>query len=201
LITKEDKLMTWCPKNSNDPNFRHEMEKKDWGQHFEDLKQFVGISTNNEWLSESGQDKRIQSGEDLKAIWAERYNDSETCCLQLKVISDNIGENGKNKERMYMNMRTKEEQTGARDQSSNKFIADKMIGGEEEEGKTTVSTMECKQKKAGNIHEFNDEKKEAKISHEKPSKTSPVIVKEKEHFNIRLMLELMKKAEEAASEK
>ncbi|ETO01310.1 hypothetical protein RFI_36130, partial [Reticulomyxa filosa] len=139
LITKEDKFMTWCPKNSNAPNFHHEMEKEDWSQHFEDLKQFVGISANDEWLSESDQDKKIQS-------------DSDTCFLRLKVISDNIGENGENEERMYMNARTKEgeweeEQTGTRDQSGNKFNADKMIGGEEEEGKTTVPMMECKQKK------------------------------------------------------
>ncbi|ETO04657.1 WD repeat-containing protein, partial [Reticulomyxa filosa] len=156
------------------------METKDWSQHFEDLKKFVGISTNNEWLSESGQDKKIQSGEDLKTIWAERYKNSDTCCLRLKVISENISENGENEERMYMDTRTKEgergeEQTGIRDQSGNKFIADKMIGGEEEEGKTAVSTMEYKQKKVGNIHEFNDDEKkeDTKISHEKPSKTSP----------------------------
>ncbi|ETN99574.1 hypothetical protein RFI_37896, partial [Reticulomyxa filosa] len=150
---------------------------------------------------------KIQSGEDLKTIWAERYKNSDTCCLRLKVISDNISENGENEERMYMDTRTKEgewgeEQTGIRDQSSNKFIADKMIGREEEEDKTAVSTLEYKQKKVGNTHEFNDDEKkeDTKISHEKPSKTSPVIVKEKEYFNIRLMLKLMKKAEEAASE-
>ncbi|ETO00734.1 hypothetical protein RFI_36706, partial [Reticulomyxa filosa] len=207
LIMKEDKLMTWCPKNSDDPNFHHEMEKEDWSQHFENLRQFVGISTNDEWLSESDQNKKIQSGEDLKVIWAERYKDSDTCCLRLKVISDNISENGENKERMYMNARTKEgeweeEQTGTRNQSGDKFNADKMIEGEGEEGKIKVPMMEYKQKKAGNMHEFNDDEKkeEAKISHEKSSKMSPVVVKEKEDFDIRLMLELMKKAEKAANE-
>ncbi|ETO02013.1 hypothetical protein RFI_35426, partial [Reticulomyxa filosa] len=115
LITKEDKLMTWCPKNSDDPNFHHEMEKEDWSQHFEDLKQFVGISANDEWLSESDQDKKIQSGEDLKAIWAERYNDSETCCLRLKVISANIGESGEIEEEQpdeNLQMKKEEEENG-----------------------------------------------------------------------------------------
>ncbi|ETO01879.1 hypothetical protein RFI_35560, partial [Reticulomyxa filosa] len=136
LITKEDKLMTWCPKNSDDPNFRHEMETKNWSQHFEDLKQFVGISTNNEWLSESDQDKKIQSGEDLKVIWAERYNDSETCYLRLKVISDNIGESGETgEEQADENIKTKkEEEENGRDfnPSDNKFDTDKETN---EEGK------------------------------------------------------------------
>ncbi|ETO01270.1 hypothetical protein RFI_36170 [Reticulomyxa filosa] len=124
LITKEDKLMTWCPKNSDNPNFRYEMETENWSQHFENLKQFVEISANDEWLSESGQDKKIQNGEDLKAIWAERYNNSETYCLRLKVISANIGESGEiGEEHADENIQMKkEEEENGRDlnQSDNK---------------------------------------------------------------------------------
>ncbi|ETO11614.1 hypothetical protein RFI_25761, partial [Reticulomyxa filosa] len=62
--------ITWCPRNSNNLNFHHEMEKEDWGKHFEDLKQLV--ETVN-----IGEDKKIQSGEELKMIWAKQYEDKE----------------------------------------------------------------------------------------------------------------------------
>ncbi|ETO00533.1 hypothetical protein RFI_36907, partial [Reticulomyxa filosa] len=79
-----------------------------------------------------------QSGEDLEAIWAERYNDSEICCLQLKVVD-------KDDENDY-------------------------------------------------------KKKEIKAYKGKPSASISKTFAEKDHFDICLMLELMKKAEEAANE-
>ncbi|ETO13699.1 hypothetical protein RFI_23667 [Reticulomyxa filosa] len=60
-ITKDDKRITWCPKNSNNPNFRGEMEKEDWKQHFEDLKQAVGDVSDDVHFEDESQEKRIQS--------------------------------------------------------------------------------------------------------------------------------------------
>ncbi|ETO01683.1 hypothetical protein RFI_35757, partial [Reticulomyxa filosa] len=227
LITKEDKLMTWCPKNSDDPNFRYEMETKNWSQHFEDLKQFVGISTNDEWLSESDQDKRIQSGEDLKAIWAERYKDSDTCCLRLKVISASIG--GEQADESIQMKKEEEENGRDLDPSDNKSVTDKEMNGESNEGNITsplapVETEHHKQQEdestkdkdvqgssvnedgkekekenGDNVDDSDDKKKEIKICRESFTPI-PGAVAEKEDFDIGKMLELVKKAEEAANE-
>ncbi|ETO25173.1 hypothetical protein RFI_11973 [Reticulomyxa filosa] len=86
VIKKESKKMTWCPKNSNDANFRFELDKEDWNKHFEDLKQLVGISDDNEYLKDTEQKKRIRNGNHLKAIWSDRYDEHKTCWLKLKVV-------------------------------------------------------------------------------------------------------------------
>ncbi|ETO08398.1 hypothetical protein RFI_28991 [Reticulomyxa filosa] len=173
-ITKDDKRITWCPKNSNNPNFRGEMEKEDWKQHFEDLKQAVGDVSDDVHFEDESQEKRIQSGEDLQRIWAARYaeKDSDTWWLQMKVHSNSGYRTEGEQDDGRMHAQPTETQEGSRsNQYREEYLQSAYIG------------------------DGNDEKKE-----EGEERSGSIDKKsESNYFDIRLMLELVKKTEEAAT--
>ncbi|ETO28585.1 hypothetical protein RFI_08544, partial [Reticulomyxa filosa] len=87
-IAREKTQMTWCPKKAATPNFREECAKEDWGRHWEDLKQFVGLyDADNEYLQDEGQKYVIGSGEELRIVWSDRYDNTESgiWCLRVQV--------------------------------------------------------------------------------------------------------------------
>ncbi|ETO35047.1 hypothetical protein RFI_02028 [Reticulomyxa filosa] len=181
-IMKENKRITWCPKHSNDPNFRYELEKQNWSQHFENLKQVIGVSNDGERLQESEQGKIIRSGEDLKAIWTSRYKTSETCWLQMKLSNPSDGEHGEDNVSSYANGRTKGEQSDNQDQSDSKLA----VNGLGEEGEKDSSAP------PGIEHRY-----QAKVQRKGFAAEEKL---EEMGFNIKFMLELVKKAEEAAEQ-
>ncbi|ETO08112.1 hypothetical protein RFI_29278 [Reticulomyxa filosa] len=166
-ITKENKKMTWCPKDSNDPNFYGEMEQKNWNKYFEDLKQLIGGLSDEEHLEDENQANKIQTADDLKRIWADRYDqhNSNKWSLKLQVICLDLPKNS---------------------------TMEPGVDGH-------IVTSKEKQ-------ELNDNEDETKYALDGPPQINPPFTpstsfakKQGEHFNIKLMLELVKKAEEAAN--
>ncbi|ETO30347.1 hypothetical protein RFI_06773 [Reticulomyxa filosa] len=206
-ITKEGKKIEWCPKGSTDPQFYGAMEQQDWTQHFEDLKQLIGGLSDSEYLENESQNNKIETADDLKRIWADRYdeNDSNKWSLKLQVNSNYLtesvtepgvegdttvqihGEKGEEKEQDNEDYKVADSNTvNLKNNSNNIKKSDKI-----EEKKGDKTSNEGKSKEIQQLQELNDEEDEKKEIINKP-------IQKKEHFDIKLMLEFVKKAEEAA---
>ncbi|ETO01343.1 hypothetical protein RFI_36099, partial [Reticulomyxa filosa] len=169
-ITKDDKRITWCPKKSNDVNFYGEMGKENWAQHFEDLKQVLGGLSHGEYLEDESKNK-IQSGKELERVWMDRYaDDSSTWWLQLKVTSSSPGE--RCSEHMI---------EGEQGQSEIQVQANEKREGSSNEQDPLQSTHNAS-------NDIDQEEEEEEKQRQKD-----------EYFDIRLMLELVKKAEETTT--
>ncbi|ETO02772.1 hypothetical protein RFI_34641, partial [Reticulomyxa filosa] len=98
-ITKENKKMTWYPKDSNDPNFHGEMEQKNWKKYFKDLKQLIGGLSDGEYLEDGSQTNKIEIADDLKRIWADRYDehDSNKWSLKFQLVCSHSSEKSTSK--------------------------------------------------------------------------------------------------------
>ncbi|ETO21276.1 hypothetical protein RFI_15929, partial [Reticulomyxa filosa] len=205
-ITKEGKKIEWCPKGSTDPQFYGAMEQQDWTQIFEDLKRLIGLS-DSEYLENENQNNKIETADDLKSIWADRYDehDSDKWYLRLQVNPNSLKETvaspgveggitaqahrEKSEEKEQDNEDSKiadSNTANLKNDSNNTKRSDKR-----EEKKGDKTSDEDKSKKIQQSQEVNDEEDEKKETINKP-------IQRNEHFDIKLMLELVKKAEEAA---
>ncbi|ETO12050.1 hypothetical protein RFI_25326, partial [Reticulomyxa filosa] len=119
MINNAEKV-TWCPKRSDTPNFRNELDGEDWDEHFGDLKGQFGVPNENGFFQDDEEKTEIRSGDDLKRVWEDRYNDMDKCWLSLKVI-DNEMEETKQEERKSFsqnNEQKKEEEEGKEEEGS-----------------------------------------------------------------------------------
>ncbi|ETO33990.1 kinesin, partial [Reticulomyxa filosa] len=146
------------------------MEQKNWEHYFEDLKQLIGGLLDGEYLEDESPNNKIQTADDLKRIWADRYDehDSNKWPLKLQVIyldssTSSTMEPGADENTITLNITSKEKQGLNDNEDETKYALD-------------------------GPHQIN--------SSSFPS-ASPAR-KQGENFDIKLMLELVKKAEEAA---
>ncbi|ETO02428.1 hypothetical protein RFI_35008, partial [Reticulomyxa filosa] len=152
MINNAEKV-TWCPKRSDTPNFRNELDGEDWDEHFGDLKGQFGVPNENGFFQDDEEKTEIRSGDDLKRVWEDRYNDMDKCWLSLKVIDNEMEE-------------TKQEERKFSSQNSDEII--------------------------------DNEQKKKKEEEEEEGKEEGSNTTEKKYFDIAKMLELTKKADEAA---
>ncbi|ETO02276.1 hypothetical protein RFI_35160, partial [Reticulomyxa filosa] len=200
VITKEDEQLTWCPKNSNDPNFRHELDKQDWDEHFEDLKQAIGVGDNFKSLKES--EKRIiQSGEDLKAVWIERY-DEDKPWLQLKVLNQTTSKENET-DQPKREMSRNYEYSGNKSAQSTTNAESEGDDSPEVRYQLQSAVQDMRGTQGLNNTDKGDDEKiynESPQRHRVTQSANSMIVQENGYFNIKEMLELVEKAEEAAME-
>ncbi|ETO16232.1 hypothetical protein RFI_21122, partial [Reticulomyxa filosa] len=213
-ITKENKKMTWCPKDSNDLNFQGEMKQKNWEHYFEDLKQLIGGLSDGEYLEDESQNNKIETADDLKRIWADRYDehDSNKWSLKLQV----------NQELRKAQYETRGKKSEADEQdkedckSADNIIRSEEVGchnarknegremkEDEMQGEYKPRMVSKGKQQSQEPNEKEDEKKDVydNVPQRSPSSSIPTIPvkKQGEYFDIKSMLELVAKADEAAN--
>ncbi|ETO15909.1 hypothetical protein RFI_21454 [Reticulomyxa filosa] len=179
VILKEDKRMTWCPRNVKTLNFS---DKENWEQHFADLKELVEKSSTK-W-------KRF--GKNLGKL----CRDSDTYCLQLAMINTNNDKKESNEYNVQLGEKREEckiENATNNDCDDNEELFEK--------DNDVWPEMEYSQKAkfpegASDDEGYVNSAKETSME----ELTSAVVGKEKEVFDIQQMLKLVGKADEVATE-
>ncbi|ETN98450.1 myb domain-containing protein [Reticulomyxa filosa] len=90
------RVWTWYPRGANNPNFQNNLNKEDWDGHLEDLMKMIKVL--DEKCLKDKNEKVLKSGNDLKKVWSDRYDDKQSCSFVLNVIEKEKEEDSKSED-------------------------------------------------------------------------------------------------------